>query len=192
MGIIGIFVGTAIAFIILIFFVSFISIYNSFIRLKRLIDRSFANIDVLLKQRHDELTNVIEVVKEYAKHEKTLMEELTQARTAYQKASTVGEKANASETQEKAIGHLFAVAENYPDLKASENFLALQKRISEIEDMIADRREYYNDSATNYNMRREMFPSNMVAGMMHLQKQELFKASSEEKKVVDVGKRLKA
>lgn len=191
MGIVGIIIGTAAAFVVLVFLVSFASLYNSFVRLKRLIDRSFANIDVLLKQRHDELSNIIEVVKGYAKHERQLMEELTEARTSYMKAKTVREKAQVSREQEAAVGHLFAVAENYPQLKASENFLALQKRISEIEDMIADRREFYNDSVTNYNMRREQFPSNIIASMMRLKRQELFKAQSDEKRNVNVGSQLK-
>lgn len=160
-----------------------ISFYNRIVRLKNNIEKSWANIGVLLKQRNDELPNLINTVKGYAKHEKTLLNELTRAREGIKDKETVTEQAKESEKMSKNIKTLFARMENYPDLKANENFLKLQKRISELETMIADRREFFNDSVNIYNIRIEQFPFNILANMFSYTKKEMFNTEEQDLKV---------
>jgi LemA protein len=168
----------------LIFIGFFISVYNSLIRLKNNIERAWSNIDVLLKQRHDELNNLVETVKGYMKHEKKVLENITMARTEFLKAKSVHDKAIADAAMEGALKSLFAVAENYPQLRANENFLKLQKRISEIEDHIADRREFYNDSVNVYNIRIEQFPDMLIANLFKYTRKEFFKIDEHERQSV--------
>lgn len=160
-----------------------VSFYNRIVRLKNNIEKSWANIDVLLKQRNDELPNLINTVKGYAKHEKTLLNELTRAREGLRQKETVTEQAKESEKMSKNIKTLFARMENYPDLKANENFLKLQERISELETMIADRREFFNDSVNVYNIRIEQFPFNLLANMFDYTKKELFNTDEQDLKI---------
>jgi LemA protein len=161
-------------------------IYNGLVRLRNDIDKAWANIDVLLKQRHDELPNLVATVKGYMQYEQQTLERITQARTAYMQASTVRQKAQADLLATGALRGLFAVAENYPDLKANTNFLQLQKRISELEDMIADRREFFNDDVNTYNVRIQQLPDVLIASLMGLQKKEMFKVSDEDKRQVEI------
>ena len=161
-------------------------IYNGLVRLRNDVEKAWANIDVLLKQRHDELPNLIATCKGYMQYEQQTLERVTEARTAYMRAGTVGEKAQADLLTTGALKSLFAVAENYPDLKANNNFLQLQKRISELEDMIADRREFFNDDVNTYNVRIQQLPDVIIAGMMGLKPREMFKVSEEEKRQVEV------
>ena len=161
-------------------------IYNGLVRLRNDIEKAWANIDVLLKQRHDELPNLVATCKGYMQYEQQTLERITQARTAYIRANTVGEKAQADLLATGALKALFAVAENYPDLKANNNFLQLQKRISQLEDMIADRREFFNDDVNTYNVRIQQLPDVIIAGMMGLKPREMFKVSEEEKRQVEV------
>lgn len=164
-----------------------VAIYNSLVRLKNDIGKSWANIDVLLKQRADELPKLIASVKGYMKHEKGLLTELTAARTAFLKATSMSAKAKADGEISGALKTLFAVSENYPNLKANESFLQLQSRISGLENELADRREFYNDSCNNYNIRIASFPDMMVARMFgHTAAQEMFKATEEDRKDVKV------
>lgn len=163
-----------------------ITIFNGLIELKNNIKKSWANIDVLLKQRHDELPNLIETVKGYMRHEKDTLAAITKARTELMNATTINSKAKANEEISKNIKSLFAVAENYPKLQASENFLKLQERISAIENEIADRREFYNDSVNNYNIRIQSFPDMIIARALKYTESELFKATNEEKNNVKV------
>ena len=130
-----------------------VAIFNGLIRVKNNIKKSWANINVLLKQRSDELPKLINSVKGYMKHERGVLNELTEARTELLKAKTPPEKAKADGIISGALKTLFAVAENYPKLRASENFSQLQNRISGIENELADRREFYNDSVNTYNIR---------------------------------------
>lgn len=165
----------------------YIGTYNSFIALKADIPKALGNIDVLLKQRSDEIPKLVAAVKGYMKHEKSTLEELTKARTSWMKAKDIHAKAAASDMISSALKTIFAVAENYPQLKASENFQHLQARISGIENEIADRREFYNDSVTTYNVRIKQFPASIVAKRMGLtQDFELFKATEAERKDVKV------
>ncbi|MBN1502540.1 LemA family protein [Candidatus Woesearchaeota archaeon] len=160
--------------------------YNSLIRLKNDIKKAWANIDVLLKQRSDELPKLVSSVKGYMKHEKTVLENLTKARTSLMNAKTIEEKAKADNIISGALKSLFAVAENYPNLKANENFMQLQKRISGIENELADRREFYNDAVNTFNIRIASFPDMIIAGMMGLREQDMFKVSEEDKKDVKI------
>ena len=164
----------------------FVGIYNGLITLKNNIEKAFANIDVLLKQRYDELPKLIASVKGYMKHEKGVLEEITRARSIYTKATSPAQKAEADNMLTGALKTLFAVAENYPKLQANENFMQLQQRITGIENELADRREYYNDSVNNFNIRIESFPDMIVARMMALQQKQMFKASEAEKQDVKV------
>lgn len=164
-----------------------ISIYNSLVRLKNDIDKAWANIDVLLKQRHDELPKLIATCKGYMQYEQKTFQMVTEARSAYQKATTIPEKAQADTMITGALKTLFAVAENYPDLKADNNFMQLQQRITELEEMIADRREFFNDSVNVYNIRIQQIPDVFLAGFMHLQRRDLFKAAEEDRQDVQVN-----
>ncbi len=161
-------------------------IYNGLVRLRNDVDKAWANIDVLLKQRHDELPNLVATCKGYMQYEQQTLEGITRARAAFMQASTVGEKAQADLLTTGALKSLFAVAENYPDLKANNNFLMLQKRISELEDMIADRREFFNDDVNTYNVRIQQFPDVLIARLMSLQHKEMFKVSDEDKRQVEI------
>lgn len=163
----------ALIVIALIFYL--LSIYNSLITLKNNIDKAWSNIDVMLVQRNNELTKLLDTVKGYMKHEKKTLEEVTRLRAGMAKASGPQEKAQANDLLSSAIGRLFMVAENYPQLRASENFNQLQGRISELENGIADRREFYNDSVNTFNIRIQQIPDSVIAGMMHLEKKEMFK-----------------
>jgi LemA protein len=163
------------AFILALFLVI---TYNRIVRLENEADRSWANIDVALKQRNDELPALVATVKGAATHEKELLERITKLRASIARRSGIAAKAAASSELSSALGSLFAVAENYPKLRANENFLALQKRISGIEDLIADRREHYNASTTLYNTRIAEFPINLVASLFKKTRRELFTAST--------------
>jgi LemA protein len=163
-----------------------ITIYNSLIRLKNDIDKAWANIDVLLKQRHDELPKLIETCKGYMQYEQKTFQLITEARTAYMRAGSVAEKAQADNMISGALKSLFAVSENYPDLKANNNFMQLKKRISELEEKIADRREFFNDDVNTYNIRIQQFPDVFIAGMIHLQHRDLFKVTEEDRQDVEV------
>ncbi|MFA6282403.1 MAG: LemA family protein [Candidatus Omnitrophota bacterium] len=165
----------------------FVAVYNGLIVLSRNIDKAWANIDVLLKQRYDELPKLIKVCEGYMKYERETLEKITQARTACLGAKTVGEASQAEGELAKGLKTLFAVAENYPDLKANISFLQLQQRISYLESQIADRREFYNDSANNYNIRINQIPDMFVAQILQMKQRELFKAQEEERKDVDIN-----
>jgi LemA protein len=185
MGII-ILVGLVVILVVVGVFAYLITIYNSLVRLKNDIDKAWANIDVLLKQRHDELPKLIETCKGYMQYEQKTFQLITEARTAYMRAGSVGEKAAADNMISGALKSLFAVSENYPDLKANNNFMQLQKRISELEEKIADRREFFNDDVNTYNIRIQQLPDVFIAGMMHLQHRDLFKVTEEDRQDVDV------
>src|ERR1700758_1085070 len=145
-----------------------VMLYNELVRLRNDNDRAWANIDVLLKQRHDEIPNLVATVKGYMQHERQTLEAVTQARAASMSAASVGQKAQADLMMTGALRGLFAVAENYPELKANENFLKLQNRISELEERIADRREFFNDDVNTYNTRIAQLPEVFLASFMGL------------------------
>jgi LemA protein len=161
-------------------------LYNGLVRLRNENDRAWSNIDVLLKQRHDEIPNLVETVKGYMQHEQETLLAVTQARTASMSAASVGQKALADLQVASALRGLFAVAENYPQLKANENFLKLQNRISELEERIADRREFFNDDINTYNTRIGQIPDVFVASFMNLKPREMFKVSDDDRRQVEV------
>lgn len=140
-----------------------VGIYNTLVRLSNNIDKAWSNIDVILKQRHDELPKLVKVCNSYMTHERETMERVTSARSVYSRSTSVDEKAKAENQLSRALGRLFAVAEQYPDLKANQDFLNLQQRISGLENTIADRREFYNESVNIYNIRIEQIPAVWVA-----------------------------
>ena len=161
-------------------------LYNELVRLRNDNDRALANIDVLLKQQHDEIPNLVETVKGYMQHEQQTLVALTQARAASMNAASIGQKAQADARLTGALRGLFAVAENYPQLKANENFLKLQARISELEERIADRREFFNDDVNTYNTRIGQIPEVFLAGFMSLKPRDLFKVAEDDRKPVEV------
>jgi LemA protein len=162
-------------------------VYNGLVRLRNENDRAWGNIDVLLKQRHDEIPNLVETVKGYMQHEQQTLLAVTQARSASMEASSVGQKAISDLQIASALRSLFAVAENYPQLRANENFLKLQNRISELEERIADRREFFNDDVNTYNTRIGQIPDVFVASFIGLKPREMFKVSEADRRQVEVS-----
>jgi LemA protein len=167
-----------------------IMIYNNLVSLKHAVSKSWSNIDVLLKQRHDELPKLVEVCKQYMGYEKETLEKIVQARSAVMDArgkSDIGALGQAETQLRMGLGNLFALAENYPDLKANSSFQQLSSRISQLENSIADRREVYNESVNNNNVRIEQFPDVIIARMFNFKDFELLEFSEEEKKDVNIG-----
>ncbi len=165
-------------------------IYNNLVRLKHNVSQAWSNIDVLLKQRHDELPKLVETCKQYMKHERGVLEKVTQARAEVGKAREAGnvDALGVAETHLRAgLMSLFAVAENYPELKANENFQHLQNRISQLEAQIADRREYYNDTVNANNVRIEQFPDAVIARTFGFGPRHLLTFAEAELKDVNVG-----
>lgn len=158
-----------------------VMIFNGLVALKNDVAKAWANIDILLKQRHDELPKLVEVCKGYMNHERDTLEKITQARSQYQQAVSVDQKAQADQGTTAALRGLFAVAENYPQLKANDNFLKLQNRISELENEIADRREFYNDSVNTFNIRIQQMPDTFIAAFMNLKPSPMFKVEDADK-----------
>jgi len=161
-------------------------IYNRLVTLKNRVNNAWAQIDVQLKKRNDLVPNLVETVKGYAKHEKTVFENVTKARASMMKADTVEGKAKASNMLSDALKSLFAVSENYPDLKASQNFMMLQEELSGIENKIAYARTAYNDSVYHYNNTQEVLPYVILAGALGHKKAEYFEIEESEKKVPKV------
>jgi LemA protein len=159
----------------------FLSIYNGLVELKNNIGRSWANVDVLLKQRHDEIPKLVKTCEAYMQHERAVFDKLSEARGMVANARTVGQRAAAEGMVGSALGSFMAVAENYPDLKADQSFRALQQRISELENQLADRREFYNDVVTLFNTRIEQIPDSWVAQGMQLTPGELYKISESDR-----------
>jgi LemA protein len=166
-----------------------ITLYNNLVTLKHNVDKAWSNIDVLLKQRHDELPKLVETCKQYMRFEQETLDKVMQARSAVSSArerTDIG-ALGAAETQLRmGLGSLFALAEAYPDLKANQNFQHLQSRISGLEDAIADRREFYNESVNINNIRVEQFPDVIIARMFNFIKRQLLEFSEEETKDVNL------
>ena len=165
----------------------FVGIYNNLVNLKNDIDRSFSNIDVLLKQRHDELPKLIDTCKGYMQYEQKTLQAVTEARTAYLRATTPTEKTQADNMVSGALKTLFAVAEKYPDLKANTNFMQLQGRITELEEKIAGQRNRYNEDVNVFNIRIAQIPANFVAGFMGLQPHALFQVAETDREDMKVS-----
>ena len=163
--------------------------YNNLVNLKHNVSKAWANIDVLLKQRHDEIPKLVETCKQHMKFEQSTLEKVMQARaqvSSAREARDVGALGKAEGALRAGLGSLFALAEAYPELRSNEQFLHLQARISNLENAIADRREFYNESANINNVRVEQFPDNLVAGMFSFKTARLLEFASAEKADVDV------
>ena len=163
-----------------------VGIYNNLVTLKNDLERSFANIDVLLKQRHDELPKLIETCKGYMQYEQKTLQAVTEARAAYTRATTPADKAQVDNLITGALRTLFAVAENYPELKANTNFMQLQGRITELEEKIANQRTRYNEDVNAFNLRIAQIPDMFVARMMNLQPHPLLQVAAADREDVQV------
>lgn len=161
-----------------------IGIYNKLVKLKNLVEEAWSGIDVQLKKRYNLIPNLIETVKGYAKHESETFEKVTQARNMAQSAATVENQQNAENQLGKALVNLFAVAEQYPDLKANENFMDLQEQLSIIEQDIERARRYYNGTARDKNIMVESFPSNLFANAFGFSKSPFFELDNEAERTV--------
>lgn len=162
-------------------------LYNTLVRLSNNIDKAWSNIDVILKQRHDELPKLVQVCNSYMTHERETLERVTNARSAYGRSTSVDDKAKAENQLTSALGHLFAVAEQYPDLKANQEFLNVQQRISALENTIADRREFYNDSVNLYNIRIEQIPAVWVAQQVGYRARPLLAVAQSDRRDVELA-----
>ena len=160
--------------------------YNSLVRLKKMVQNAWSQIDVQLKRRHDLIPNLVNSVKGYMDYEKDTLEKVMQARNKALNAQTIDEKIESEKNLNGVLGRLFAVMENYPDLKANQNVQSLMKELSETENKISYSRQFYNDIVTKYNTKTELFPSNIVAKMFNFKEFNLFKIESEEKSVPEV------
>lgn len=163
------------------------SIYNSLIVLRNKVDEGWSDIDTQLKRRWDLIPNMVETVKGYAKHEKGVFEEVTKARSRAMQAKTPDEHAKAENMLSSTLKSLFAVAENYPELKANQNFMDLQATLREVEEHIQMSRRYYNGTVRDFNTKLQVFPNNIVAGMLGFKKREYFEIEDEERKNVKVS-----
>jgi LemA protein len=167
-----------------ILLIAFIIVYNGLVRLRNQVKNAWAQIDVQLKRRYDLIPNLVETVRGYMKHERETMEAVTKARNLAQKlsGSSVGARSKAETELSSALGRLLAVVENYPDLKANQNFLALQEELSSTENKISFSRQFYNDSVLRLNNQTQMFPSNMVASMTGFRAEEFFEVTVAEER----------
>jgi len=166
-----------------------IFLYNNLVTVKHNVDKAWANIDVLLKQRHDELPKLVETCKQYMQYERETLEKVMQARSAVHAARERGDVAALGPAEgalRTGLGALYAVAESYPDLKANQDFQHLQSRISGLENAIADRREFYNESVNINNIRIEQFPDVLIARLFNFGPKDLLEFSAEEKKDVNM------
>ena len=158
-----------------------INVYNGLISLRNQLERAWSNIDVILKQRYDEIPQLIQVIEQYAGYEAGLLEKLAEARRHYGEASSVSDKIKASQEMSFALKGVIAIGEAYPELKTNQNFIQLQSRVSQLEGTIADRRELYNEAVTNFNTRIDQFPDVFVANLLNYKRQEFFKVEDAEK-----------
>ena len=164
-------------FLFFVVLVWFISVYNVLVTMRNRCKNAWAQIDVQLKRRHDLIPNLVNTVKGYAKHESGTLEAVIKARGAAMSANGVGAQARAEGELSTALGRLMVVVEQYPDLKANQNFMQVQEELTSTENKISFARQSYNDSVMQYNTKREMVPSNIVAGIGKFEKMELFEIS---------------
>jgi len=179
-------IGYIILGIVVILIIYFIAQYNSLVKLKNQAEAAWSDIDVQLKRRYDLIPNLVETVKGYAAHEKETLERVIKARNMAISATNLQEKAEAENMLTGALKTIFALSENYPDLKANQNFLQLQNTLNEIEDNIQNARRYYNAVVRDLNTKIESFPSNIIAKMFNFSKKEYFEIEEREKEPVKV------
>ena len=177
--------------VLLVAVVYAVMIYNNLVQVKHNVSKAWANIDVLLKQRHDELPKLVETCKQYMKFEQDTLTRVMEARAkvfSAREAQNIPQLGQAEGALRATLGNLFALAEAYPDLKTNQTFQQLQTRISSLENAIADRREFYNESVNVNNVRIEQFPDSIIAGMFQFKPAQLLEFQAEEKADVDVKK----
>ncbi len=161
-------------------------LYNGLIKLRNRVDEAWSDIDVQLKRRYDLIPNLIETVKGYAKHEKGVLESVTEARTRAMGASDPKDQIEAENMLSGTLKSLFAVSENYPDLKANENFLELQKELADTENKIQASRRFYNGNVRDFNTKIQVFPNNVIAGTLSFKERDFFEAGEDEKENIKV------
>lgn len=173
--------------IIVVLVLAIILIYNSLVQARQKVKNAWSQIDVQLQRRFDLIPNLVESVKGYMKHENEVLTKVTELRSSWSNANSVGEKANLDNKLSETLKSIMAIAENYPDLKASQNFSELQEELRNTENKISFSRQFYNDSVTMYNTKLEVIPSNIVASMFNFKPEELFEVDDPEaKKAVKV------
>lgn len=172
----------AVVAVVLILIIAYISMRNSLVRLKNGCEESWSSVDIYLKKRYDLIPNLVETVKGYMKHESDTLEKVVQARNAAVTATGANEKVDADNQVSGVLRQLFALSESYPDLKADSQFMLLQNQLQSIENDLSQARKFYNGKCKAYNIKLEVFPSNIVASMMKLQKRTYFQLDSEEER----------
>ncbi len=173
--------------IIVVLVLAIILIYNSLVQARQKVKNAWSQIDVQLQRRFDLIPNLVESVKGYMKHENEVLTKVTELRSSWSNANSVGEKANLDNKLSETLKSIMAIAENYPDLKANQNFSELQEELRNTENKISFSRQFYNDSVTMYNTKLEVIPSNIVASMFNFKPEELFEVDDPEaKKAVKV------
>jgi len=165
--------------IIVIIILAIIAMYNGLIRLKVRIDEAWSDIDVQLKRRHDLIPNLVETVKGYAAHERETLDAVVKARNLAMSAGTAAEKAKAENALSQTLKSIFALAESYPNLKANENFLELQRELTDTEDKIQAARRFYNGNVRDFNTKLQVFPTNMIGNMLGFKSREFFGLENE-------------
>ena len=178
--------GGGLVLLLVVLAVGVVGIFNRLVTLRNRVDNAWSQIDVQLKRRYDLIPNLVETVKGYAAHEKETLERVISARNAAMSAQTVGEHSEAENVLSGTLKSLFALAENYPDLKANQNFMMLQEELSGTESKIAYARQFYNDSVMTYNTSQQTFPSNVVAGMFGHSPRDYFEIEEAAKEAVKV------
>lgn len=187
-SIIGLALGGIVLITIIALVIWLISTYNTFVKMRNNVEEGFSTMDVYMKKRYDLIPNLVETVKGYAKHENDTLEKVMAARYGAMNSATVEQRLDNENVLQGALKSLFAVAENYPNLKADQNFQDLQNTLKTLEEEIANSRKYYNGTVKVYNTKREMFPSNIVAKWFKFDKKPLFEVdSAEERKTVKVS-----
>ncbi len=164
----------------------FISTYNGFVKLRNKVEEAFATMDAYLKKRWDLIPNLVETVKGYASHEKETLEAVINARNMAMNSSSVADLQENEKALDSSLKTVFALSESYPDLKANQNFVDLQRQLEDVEDDILQARKYYNAVVKTFNTKRELFPASIIAGIMHLEKKEYFEIDSAERESVKV------
>ncbi len=171
----------SIALLVLVLLFMVVTTYNAVVALRNRIRKAWANVDVALKQRHDQLPNLVSAVRGVMAFERDVLEEVSQARAAYRASDPVPAQAATSDATSRAVRHLFAVVENYPEVKSAANVAALQDEIARLEDMIADRRELYNDQVFRYNTRIQQLPASLLASLLGWLPEQFFAAGEDDR-----------
>ena len=179
-------IGIIVLVIVVLLVLYVISVYNKLVNSRNKVDNQFSQVDIQLKRRADLIPNLVETVKGYAKHEEGTLTAVIEARNKAVSAGSINEKVDANNELTGALNKLFALSEAYPELKANENFMSLQKDLKDTEDKITYARQFYNDSAMSFNNLVQMFPSNIVASIFKFKKATFFETSEEDKKTPEV------